>query len=99
MILGWSLGGIMGPLIISALIGGDKSYTLGYTVIAVLALVSLSLTVITKIPRNPRTRTGFSTDLVTIDVVSKALVTTDDLVTKDLVTKELVTAGSAAPRP
>jgi hypothetical protein len=93
MILGWSLGGIMGPLIISALIGGAKNYTLGYTVIAVIALVSISLTVITKIPRNPRTRPDVSTDLVTIDVVSK------DLVTTDLVKKELVTAGTATSRP
>lgn len=51
MILGWSLGGIIGPVIISLLIGGAKNYTLGYTVIAVIALVSMVLTVITKIPR------------------------------------------------
>jgi Nitrate/nitrite transporter len=51
MILGWSLGGIIGPLIISGLIGGAKNYTLGYTVIAVIALASMVLTVITKIPR------------------------------------------------
>jgi OFA family oxalate/formate antiporter-like MFS transporter len=51
MILGWSLGGIIGPFIISGLIGGAKSYTLGYTVIAVIALASMVLTVITKIPR------------------------------------------------
>ena len=51
MILGWSLGGVMGPLIIASLIGGAKSYTLGYTVIAGIALVSIVLTVVTKIPR------------------------------------------------
>ena len=51
MILGWSLGGIIGPFIISGLIGGAKNYTLGYTVIAVIALASMVLTVITKIPR------------------------------------------------
>jgi OFA family oxalate/formate antiporter-like MFS transporter len=51
MIVGWSLGGIMGPLIISALIGGSKNYTLGYTVMAVIALGSIVLTVITKVPR------------------------------------------------
>jgi len=51
MILGWSLGGIIGPLVISALIGGDKNYTLGYTVIAVIALVAIVLTALTKIPR------------------------------------------------
>lgn len=52
MILGWSLGGIAGPLVISALIGGSRSYTLGYTVIAVIALVSTVLTGVTRIPRN-----------------------------------------------
>ncbi len=51
MILGWSLGGIIGPVIISWLIGGAKNYTLGYTVIAVIALASIVLTTITKIPR------------------------------------------------
>jgi OFA family oxalate/formate antiporter-like MFS transporter len=51
MILGWSLGGIIGPLVISVLIGDDKNYTLGYTVIAVIALAATLLTVITKIPR------------------------------------------------
>ncbi|HEX7535693.1 MAG TPA: OFA family MFS transporter, partial [Dermatophilaceae bacterium] len=45
MILGWSLGGIIGPFIISGLIGGAKNYTLGYTVIAVIALASMVLTV------------------------------------------------------
>jgi len=50
MILGWSLGGIVGPLVISALIGGDKDYTLGYTVIAGIALVAIALTVVTRIP-------------------------------------------------
>jgi OFA family oxalate/formate antiporter-like MFS transporter len=51
MILGWSLGGVMGPLIISALIGGARNYTLGYTVIAAIAFVSIALTVVTRIPR------------------------------------------------
>ena len=51
MILGWSLGGIIGPLVISALIGSAKSYTLGYTVIAIIALVAIVLTALTKIPR------------------------------------------------
>jgi OFA family oxalate/formate antiporter-like MFS transporter len=57
MILGWSLGGIIGPVVISALIGGAKNYTLGYTVIAVIALVATLLTAITKIPRTDRSST------------------------------------------
>ncbi len=51
MIVGWSLGGIVGPPIISALIGSDKSYTLGYTVMGIIALVALVLPLITKMPR------------------------------------------------
>ncbi len=51
MILGWSLGGIAGPVMISWLIGSAKNYTLGYTVVAVIALSSMALTMITRIPR------------------------------------------------
>jgi MFS transporter, OFA family, oxalate/formate antiporter len=51
MIIGWSIGGIVGPLVISALIGDNKNYTLAYTVIAIIALVAISLTTITKLPR------------------------------------------------
>jgi len=61
MILGWSLGGVMGPLIVSALIGDAKNYTLGYTVIAAIALASIVLTVVTRLPRQ---RPG---DLVGLD--------------------------------
>jgi OFA family oxalate/formate antiporter-like MFS transporter len=55
MLVGWSIGGILGPIIISALIGEEKSYTLGYTTIGVIALVSMVLTFITKIPSRVRT--------------------------------------------
>ena len=51
MIIGWSLGGLIGPPIIAALIGPDKSYTLGYTVIGIIALVSLVLPFVTRMPR------------------------------------------------
>ncbi|MCW2637673.1 MAG: transporter [Blastococcus sp.] len=50
MLVGWSIGGILGPIIISALIGEQKSYTVGYTTIGIIALVSMVLTFITKIP-------------------------------------------------
>ncbi len=55
MLVGWSLGGILGPILISALIGGDRSYTLGYTTIGIIALASMVLTFITKVPRARRT--------------------------------------------
>jgi len=50
MLVGWSLGGIIGPLLISALIGADKAYTLGFTVIGVIALVAMVLPLLTKKP-------------------------------------------------
>jgi OFA family oxalate/formate antiporter-like MFS transporter len=50
MLIGWSLGGIIGPIIASALIGENQAYTLAYTVIGVIALVSVAFTVITKLP-------------------------------------------------
>jgi len=52
------VGAIIGPVVISALIGGAKSYTLGYTVIAVIAPLATLLTAITKIPRTDRSSTG-----------------------------------------
>ncbi len=51
MIIGWSLGGIIGPPIIAALIGPNKAYTAGYTVIGVIALVSLILPIVTRAPK------------------------------------------------
>ena len=51
MIIGWSLGGIIGPPIIAALIGEDKNYVLGYTVIGIIALVSLIVPAVTRMPK------------------------------------------------
>jgi MFS transporter, OFA family, oxalate/formate antiporter len=51
MLVGWSIGGVFGPLIASALIGEDGDYTTGYTTIGIIALVSVALTLITKLPR------------------------------------------------
>lgn len=50
MLVGWSLGGIIGPVIASALIGEEKAYTLAYTTIGIIALASVLLTVVTKVP-------------------------------------------------
>ena len=51
MLIAWSLGGVVGPLITAKLIGTDKSYTTAYTVIGVIALVAIVLPIITRIPR------------------------------------------------
>ncbi len=50
MLIGWSLGGIIGPVIAGALIGEDKAYALAYTTIGIIALASVLLTFITKVP-------------------------------------------------
>jgi OFA family oxalate/formate antiporter-like MFS transporter len=55
MLIGWSLGGVLGPILISSLIGGDDNYTLGYTTIGIIALVSVVLTLITKVPAKRQT--------------------------------------------
>ncbi len=52
MIIGWSLGGVVGPLIAANLIGADKGYTRAYTTIAVIALAALVLPLITKLPKD-----------------------------------------------
>jgi OFA family oxalate/formate antiporter-like MFS transporter len=51
MLIGWSIGGVVGPLIAAALIGAEKNYTSAYTTIGIIALVAIALPVITKIPR------------------------------------------------
>jgi OFA family oxalate/formate antiporter-like MFS transporter len=54
MLVGWSLGGIIGPVIAGALIGEDKAYTVAYTTIGIIALASVLLTFITKVPARRR---------------------------------------------
>ena len=51
MLIAWSLGGIVGPLITAALIGPSKSYTTAYTVIGIIALVAIVLPLVTRMPR------------------------------------------------
>jgi len=51
MLIGWSLGGVVGPLIAAALIGGDKDYVSAYTTIGIIALVAIVLPVVTRAPR------------------------------------------------
>ncbi len=51
MLIGWSLGGVVGPLVASALIGEDGDYTTAYTTIGIIALVSVALTLVTRLPR------------------------------------------------
>ena len=57
MLVGWSLGGVVGPLIAAKLIGEDKDYTTAYTTIGIIALVAMVLTFITKVPAARREAT------------------------------------------
>ncbi|ORA26934.1 L-lactate MFS transporter [Mycobacterium aquaticum] len=52
MLVAWSLGGILGPLIANGLIGHDKNYTTAFTVVGCIALAAITLTVITKPPHH-----------------------------------------------
>ncbi len=54
MLIGWSIGGVVGPLLIAGLIGEDKAYTLGFTVVGVIALAALAIPLITKPPAEQR---------------------------------------------
>ncbi len=50
MLIAWSLGGVIGPIVISSLLGEDDNYTLAYTTMGIIALASVALTLITKVP-------------------------------------------------
>jgi OFA family oxalate/formate antiporter-like MFS transporter len=55
MLIGWSLGGVIGPIVISWLLGdGDPDYTVAYSTIGVIALAAVALTLVTKVPRAAR---------------------------------------------
>jgi OFA family oxalate/formate antiporter-like MFS transporter len=56
MLIAWSIGGVIGPILVSWLLGGSGSpaYTLAYSTIGVIALVSVALTFVTKLPRDRR---------------------------------------------
>src|SRR4051812_42987385 len=51
MIIAWSIGGVVGPLVTAALYeANNNSYTVPFTVIAIVALVSLALPLVTRMP-------------------------------------------------
>ncbi|HKT05185.1 MAG TPA: OFA family MFS transporter [Rugosimonospora sp.] len=47
MLVGWSIGGVVGPLLVANLING-KSYTAAFTTIGVLALIAVALPLVTR---------------------------------------------------
>lgn len=60
MLIAWSIGGVLGPILIASLIGNDKAYTTGFTVIGIIALVSLVLPLITRKPKTPESSPAVS---------------------------------------
>lgn len=64
MIVGWSIGGVAGPLVVAYLMDGE-AYTTAFTTIAVIAFAALVLPLIARPPGTPRSRplasTGTST--------------------------------------
>jgi OFA family oxalate/formate antiporter-like MFS transporter len=48
MIVGWSIGGVVGPLLVAGLING-KNYTTAFTTVAVLAFAAVSLPVLLRL--------------------------------------------------
>ena len=58
MLMGWSIGGVVGPLAISALVGTDQNYAAGFTAVGIIALAAIVLTFISR-----RTATRASADI------------------------------------
>lgn len=53
MLIGWSIGGVIGPLLISWLVGEDQAYTLGFTVVGLVAVAGAIVPLITRPPKPP----------------------------------------------
>ncbi len=51
MIVAWSIGGIVGPQLTALLFESSGGYTLPFTVIGILALVSMVLPLVTRLPK------------------------------------------------
>jgi OFA family oxalate/formate antiporter-like MFS transporter len=67
MLIGWSLGGIIGPILASWLLGDDLDFTTAYTVIGIVSLVSVALTFITKVPKARSSAAHGATGAATAD--------------------------------
>jgi MFS transporter, OFA family, oxalate/formate antiporter len=57
MLVGWSLGGVLGPQLAASLASGG-AYTRAYTTIGIIALASVALTFITKVPGRGASTSG-----------------------------------------
>jgi OFA family oxalate/formate antiporter-like MFS transporter len=64
MLIGWSLGGVLGPQLAASLATGG-AYGRAYTVIGIIALASVALTFITKVPQQREAAAVSSADTPT----------------------------------
>jgi OFA family oxalate/formate antiporter-like MFS transporter len=55
MIVAWSIGGVVGPLLAASLYESSGGYTLPFTVIGIIAAVAVVLPLVTKAPAAPAT--------------------------------------------
>ncbi|QFG69876.1 OFA family MFS transporter [Ornithinimicrobium pratense] len=53
MLIGWSIGGVIGPLLISWLVGDDRAYTLGFTVVGLVAVAGAVVPFLARPPKPP----------------------------------------------
>ncbi|GAB3446632.1 OFA family MFS transporter [Phycicoccus ginsengisoli] len=56
MLIGWSIGGVIGPLLITSLIGEGKAYNRGFTIIGIITIVSMVIPLITRKPHHDGAR-------------------------------------------
>lgn len=55
MLVAWSIGGVVGPLVLTRLIGETRAYTLAFTVVGIIALLGIVLTFIARPAKSRRT--------------------------------------------
>ena len=61
MLVGWSIGGVIGPLLIASLIGDTKAYTRGFTIIGIITIVAMVIPLITRKPHHDGARAAATT--------------------------------------
>lgn len=53
MLVAWSIGGVVGPLLASALAGPENNFTLAFTVLGAIALAGVIIPFLTRQPKRP----------------------------------------------
>lgn len=55
MLMAWSIGGVIGPLLVGGIVGDTRNYVGAFTAVGIVALAAIVLTVITKPPHHKTT--------------------------------------------